>query len=136
MTSISNAATEQHAGLHHRMHAGNGAVELSENPAGVQHQHSSSSHPADVEAAISPGGGDKAVDDGKDASKEELQLAEQADQYADVTYADIAKQFFILGWTAFGGPAAHIGLFQRVSIQSLLLLVLMPLMLPRQRELL
>lgn len=110
--------------MHHRTHAGNGAVELSENPAGVQHQHSSSSHPADVEAAISPAGGDKATDAGQDVSKEQLQLAEQGDQYADVAYADIAKQFFILGWTAFGGPAAHIGLFQRVRLLGCLLLVM------------
>lgn len=31
-----------------------------------------------------------------------------------VSYADIAKQFSLLGWTAFGGPAAHIGIMQRV----------------------
>ena len=31
-----------------------------------------------------------------------------------VTYLDIAKQFSLLGWTAFGGPAAHIGIMQRV----------------------
>lgn len=114
MTSNSHAATEQHPGLHHRTHTGNGVVELSETPDGAQHQHSSSSHPADVEAAISPAGVDKAGDGGKDVSKDQLQLAEQEEQYEDVTYGDIAKQFFILGWTAFGGPAAHIGLFQRV----------------------
>jgi hypothetical protein len=114
MASNSHAATEQHPGLHHRTHGGNGVVELSETADGTQHQHSSSSHPADVEAAISPAGGDKAGDGSKDVSKDQLQLAEQEEQYADVTYGDIAKQFFILGWTAFGGPAAHIGLFQRV----------------------
>lgn len=33
---------------------------------------------------------------------------------ATVSYADIAKQFSLLGWVAFGGPAAHIALFQKV----------------------
>eukprot|EP00955_Chlamydomonas_euryale_P052637 355232-Chlamydomonas_euryale.AAC.3 len=35
--------------------------------------------------------------------------------FAEVTFADIAREFFILGWIGFGGPQAHIGLFQRVS---------------------
>lgn len=38
-------------------------------------------------------------------------------EFADVSWLDIVKQFSILGWTAFGGPAAHIGLFQRVRSQ-------------------
>ncbi|KAJ1470926.1 hypothetical protein T484DRAFT_1846012 [Baffinella frigidus] len=36
--------------------------------------------------------------------------------FAEVGYKDIFKQFVMLGWTAFGGPAAHIGLFQKVPI--------------------
>ena len=32
----------------------------------------------------------------------------------DVSYRGIARQFSLLGWTAFGGPAAHIGIMQRV----------------------
>eukprot|EP00199_Chlamydomonas_sp_CCMP681_P001026 CAMPEP_0119109864 /NCGR_PEP_ID=MMETSP1180-20130426/24373_1 /TAXON_ID=3052 ORGANISM="Chlamydomonas cf sp, Strain CCMP681" /NCGR_SAMPLE_ID=MMETSP1180 /ASSEMBLY_ACC=CAM_ASM_000741 /LENGTH=522 /DNA_ID=CAMNT_0007095877 /DNA_START=95 /DNA_END=1660 /DNA_ORIENTATION=- len=39
--------------------------------------------------------------------------------YADVTYWDIVKQFSILGWIAFGGPAAHIGLFQKRLVEKL-----------------
>lgn len=35
--------------------------------------------------------------------------------YAEVTYWEITRHFFIMGWIGFGGPAAHIGLFQRVS---------------------
>lgn len=35
--------------------------------------------------------------------------------YAQVTYWEITRHFFIMGWIGFGGPAAHIGLFQRVS---------------------
>lgn len=30
------------------------------------------------------------------------------------TYWEIAKYFGILGWTAFGGPAAHVAMFQKV----------------------
>lgn len=30
------------------------------------------------------------------------------------SYLDIFKQFVWMGWTAFGGPAAHIALFQKV----------------------
>lgn len=60
---------------------------------------------ADVEAAVGP------------ASPEHAKDAEEGEEehYAEVTYLDIVKQFSLLGWTAFGGPAAHIGLFQRVS---------------------
>ena len=35
--------------------------------------------------------------------------------YVDVTYWDIAKEFSLLGYIGFGGPAAHIGLFQKVA---------------------
>jgi hypothetical protein len=31
------------------------------------------------------------------------------------TYREIAKYFGILGWTAFGGPAAHVAMFQKAS---------------------
>lgn len=34
--------------------------------------------------------------------------------YVDVTYWDIAREFSLLGYIGFGGPAAHIGLFQKV----------------------
>ena len=34
--------------------------------------------------------------------------------YATASYRDITREFVLLGWTAFGGPAAHIGLFQKV----------------------
>lgn len=44
--------------------------------------------------------------DGKEAGEQ---------PYARVGYCAIAKEFSLLGWTAFGGPSAHIGLFQRVS---------------------
>lgn len=31
------------------------------------------------------------------------------------SYWEIAKYFGILGWTAFGGPAAHVAMFQKVG---------------------
>ncbi len=30
-------------------------------------------------------------------------------------YSHILQQFMWMGWSAFGGPSAHIGLFQKVS---------------------
>jgi beta-galactosidase GanA len=36
----------------------------------------------------------------------------------DVTYWELAKEFSILGFIGFGGPAAHVGLFKRVRCGS------------------
>lgn len=36
-------------------------------------------------------------------------------QVVRVGYRDIAKNWALLGYTAFGGPAAHIGIFQKAS---------------------
>jgi len=52
--------------------------------------------------------GPSGVGDKGDIQKEE----EAPPQYVDITYWDITREFSILGWIAFGGPAAHIGLFQ------------------------
>lgn len=41
--------------------------------------------------------------------------AEPVEEIVDVGYKDIAKQFSLLGWTAFGGPSAHIALFEKVG---------------------
>jgi hypothetical protein len=38
-----------------------------------------------------------------------------SDVVEHVSYAAIARQFSLLGWTAFGGPAAHIGIMQKVQ---------------------
>lgn len=82
----------EHPGLHQRR------------PGTLEVEQSSPAASADVEAAIGP----VPLEHAKDAEEEEEV------EYADVTYLDILKQFSLLGWTAFGGPAAHIGLFQRV----------------------
>ena len=34
------------------------------------------------------------------------------------TFADIFRAFVLMGWTAFGGPAAHIGIFQKVFVDG------------------
>lgn len=65
----------------------------------------------DVDAKVVP------ADAGKEQPQESSKLVEEEDvsenaPYATVTYMDIFRQFVLLGWTAFGGPAAHIGLFQ------------------------
>ena len=39
-------------------------------------------------------------------------------RFAEVTYVQILRQFAFLGWTAFGGPAAHIATFEQVFVQS------------------
>ena len=38
---------------------------------------------------------------------------------AEVSYGDIFKQFAVLGWTAFGGPAAHLGMFEKTFVEKL-----------------
>lgn len=44
------------------------------------------------------------------------ELTEPTEWLADVGYYDILKQFSLMGWVAFGGPAAHIALFQKVGL--------------------
>ena len=34
------------------------------------------------------------------------------------SYGDIFRAFILMGWTAFGGPAAHIGIFQKVFVDG------------------
>ncbi|KAG6546492.1 hypothetical protein Mapa_012041 [Marchantia paleacea] len=45
--------------------------------------------------------------------------AEPAEEIVDIGYKDIAKQFSLLGWTAFGGPSAHIALFEKRLVEKL-----------------
>ena len=60
--------------------------------------------------------GPSGVGDKDDINKEEEPAPVQ---YLDVTYWDITREFSILGWIAFGGPAAHIGLFQRRLVEKM-----------------
>lgn len=49
---------------------------------------------------------------------EALEVPPPAPLYARVGYREIFKEFVLLGWTGFGGPASHIGLFQTRSVSS------------------
>lgn len=40
----------------------------------------------------------------------------QPDPAPSVTYKDLFLRFVWLGWVAFGGPTAHIALFQKVCV--------------------
>jgi len=39
--------------------------------------------------------------------------------YVDVGFGGIFRNFALLGWTAFGGPAAHIGFFQKQFVEQM-----------------
>lgn len=73
--------------------------------------------------AIASTAGDSQVEDPKPGASGNLSekaggASEAASEEPFVTnsatYTEIAKYFGILGWTAFGGPAAHIAMFQKV----------------------
>lgn len=38
---------------------------------------------------------------------------------AEATWRELIRAWFILGWTAFGGPAAHVGMFQKLFVEKL-----------------
>lgn len=47
--------------------------------------------------------------------------AQEGDDYQDVSFWDIYWNFTMMGWTAFGGPQAHIGMFETVRSPGLML---------------
>jgi chromate transporter len=51
---------------------------------------------------------------GTAAHEEEVQAA-----VVEATYRELIKHWFILGWVAFGGPAAHVGMFQKLFVDKL-----------------
>ena len=51
------------------------------------------------------------VDTTDDPEKQEAPLVK-------ASYRDIFWSFVLMGWTAFGGPAAHIGIFQKVFVET------------------
>jgi hypothetical protein len=87
----------------------------------LSHRHP---HHAAANGANGTAGGDAAADkpqqERADSSKE-LQPSEAGEPsepevvIKPASYWDIAKHFGLLGWTAFGGPAAHISMFLAVS---------------------
>lgn len=60
-----------------------------------------------------------ALDRVAEASDKGADAGQVRTDYVDVGYADIARNFVLLGWTAFGGPAAHVGLFQRLFVEEM-----------------
>lgn len=52
-----------------------------------------------------------------------LEPAEADDDKApvvvDATWGELIRHWFILGWTAFGGPAAHVAIFQKLFVEKL-----------------
>merc|ERR1740129_1587158 len=36
----------------------------------------------------------------------------------DISFCDITKNFVLLGWTAFGGPVAHVAQFKKVFVEQ------------------
>ncbi len=81
---------------------------LSNDESGGSMQPPQDSVPAQLEVKIEEPDSAKAdADDGKVSPDE-------PEKYVDVTWPMLIKEFSILGWIGFGGPAAHIGLFQKV----------------------
>eukprot|EP00775_Hariotina_reticulata_P008009 gene8009-8207_t len=112
-----DVTTDSTTGLHQRRAIGASTTTADEHNTSVT---SAGSPPLDVETAVSNGGQGHGKDVNNDAGAAADGVAAQDEQqFADVSYLDITKQFFILGWTAFGGPAAHIGLFQKRFVDSL-----------------
>jgi len=66
---------------------------------------------SDVESA----GGVHAVEN----SPEERPEAADEDVIVAATWKELIKHWTILGWTAFGGPAAHVGMFQKLFVERL-----------------
>eukprot|EP00798_Chlamydomonas_sp_ICE-L_P000909 gene910-5229_t len=56
---------------------------------------------------------------GEDSEEDDVEASGEEVHYAEVSWSDLIKQFSILGWVAFGGPAAHVGLYQKRLIEKL-----------------
>ena len=82
--------------------------------------------PADMAAAAAAAAGGESLD--KDGSGVAGGSEQQEGEFAvleapstelqPASYWEIFKYFGILGWTAFGGPAAHVAMFQKVRWQQ------------------
>mmetsp|Transcript_42378 Transcript_42378/g.95628 ORF Transcript_42378/g.95628 Transcript_42378/m.95628 type:complete len:492 (-) Transcript_42378:5-1480(-) len=64
-------------------------------------------------------GNDEKQETKQDEEKDEEAGVKDAPAKASVGFSDIAKNFVLMGWTAFGGPAAHVGLFQKTFVERL-----------------
>ncbi|CAG9463862.1 unnamed protein product [Pedinophyceae sp. YPF-701] len=75
--------------------------------------------PASGKASMEAGGSDDATKAGDGVEHMDKEELVQKGLIAEVTYKDIFKRFVLLGWTAFGGPAAHIAIFQKLFVENL-----------------
>lgn len=80
-----------------------------------------------VDYAQQPNGGGTGAPGGPPGGGSPLPLAAKGEVVEEepfvvvehVTYWDITKEFSLLGWIGFGGPAAHIGLFEKRIVHKL-----------------
>lgn len=86
---------------------------------GLHHRHGASAAqpqavaPRASQAALVTNGSGGGSSD-KVGAPSEAEASEAEFLVQPATYREIAKHFGILGWTSFGGPAAHIAMFQKV----------------------
>ncbi|KAI8105039.1 hypothetical protein M9435_000211 [Picochlorum sp. BPE23] len=59
------------------------------------------------------------VEGSEEKSKQGEKEAEEETIVIPATWKELIRYWFILGWTAFGGPAAHIGMFQKLFVEKL-----------------
>mmetsp|Transcript_49324 Transcript_49324/g.142945 ORF Transcript_49324/g.142945 Transcript_49324/m.142945 type:complete len:502 (+) Transcript_49324:128-1633(+) len=64
--------------------------------------------------------GSRRVQDFAQVGDMELQVgvSDACPKMVTVGFGDIARNFVLMGWTAFGGPAAHVGLFQKTFVEQ------------------
>jgi chromate transporter len=78
-------------------------------------RHRRSDEPSDVEKAASASAASSAeVDDNDDDIDNE-----EVDVIVEATWRELVYHWFVLGWTAFGGPAAHIGMYHKLFVEKL-----------------
>ncbi|GLI64225.1 hypothetical protein VaNZ11_007423 [Volvox africanus] len=61
----------------------------------------------------------RVVDDAEESAQPpaDKPLDDEPERYTSVSYWDILKHWSVMGYIGFGGPAAHIGLFQRYFVE-------------------
>jgi len=84
----------------------------------------------DVEAAVDPSKSSTTVDFPQNGQQPPLDPAAAATQdtnglpvntpvIVEATWKQLIRHWFVLGWTAFGGPAAHVAMFQKLFVDKL-----------------
>jgi hypothetical protein len=57
---------------------------------------------------------DRLIETSVEDPEENEQPGRSSGSFASIEYADIVRYFTLMGWAAFGGPQAHIGMFETV----------------------